>query len=108
YNALRKMACNFGWDWGPTLTTSGIWRPLYLHQWSVARLAQVIPRVSVDSDGGGLVEVHVELERTDLESAAHTELLLEAILTAPDGTAVHTSGTVERSSSVLSLKIDNA
>jgi beta-mannosidase len=25
FNYLRKMACNFGWDWGPTLVTAGIW-----------------------------------------------------------------------------------
>ncbi|MEO8749126.1 MAG: glycoside hydrolase family 2 protein, partial [Allobranchiibius sp.] len=43
YNALRKMASNFGWDWGPTLTTSGIWAPVSIHQWSTARLATVIP-----------------------------------------------------------------
>ncbi len=28
YNLIRKMACNFGWDWGPRLITAGIWRPL--------------------------------------------------------------------------------
>ncbi len=28
FNYVRKMACNFGWDWGPTLVTAGIWRPI--------------------------------------------------------------------------------
>jgi beta-mannosidase len=60
---LRKMACNFGWDWGPTLVTAGIWRPARLEHWSTARLARVRPVVTV-ADGAGRVEVHVELERT--------------------------------------------
>ncbi|TMR36348.1 glycoside hydrolase family 2 protein [Nonomuraea zeae] len=59
YPFIRKMACNFGWDWGPTLVTSGIWRPLGLHSWSGARLAEVRPMVR--SDG---VDVHVRVERT--------------------------------------------
>ncbi|WP_116244834.1 glycoside hydrolase family 2 protein [Nocardiopsis sp. FIRDI 009] len=69
YQYIRKMACNFGWDWGPTLVTSGIWRPIRLHAWSTARLAAVRPLVSVaGADGGGpvrgRVRVHVDLERT--------------------------------------------
>jgi len=38
YNFVRKMASNFGWDWGPQLTTSGIWRPVRLERWSTARV----------------------------------------------------------------------
>ena len=30
FNFIRKMACNFGWDWGPSLVTAGIWRPVRL------------------------------------------------------------------------------
>jgi beta-mannosidase len=62
YNFIRKSACNFGWDWGPTLVTAGIWRPVRLHGWSVARLHRVRPLVTVDG-ATGRVELHVDLDR---------------------------------------------
>ncbi len=62
-NYLRKTACNFGWDWGPTLVTAGIWKQARLEHWSTARLRQVRPLVTVE-DGTGRVEVRVGLERT--------------------------------------------
>ncbi|MEV6165633.1 glycoside hydrolase family 2 protein [Streptomyces sp. NPDC052052] len=60
---IRKMACNFGWDWGPTLVTAGIWRPVRLEHWSTARLASVRPLVTVGRHTGN-VEVRLEVERT--------------------------------------------
>ncbi|MDT0438392.1 MULTISPECIES: glycoside hydrolase family 2 protein [Streptomyces] len=63
YPYLRKMACSFGWDWGPTLVTAGIWRPALLEHWSTARIARVRPLVSVE-DGTGVVELRVDVERT--------------------------------------------
>jgi beta-mannosidase len=60
YNYIRKMACSFGWDWGPTLVTAGIWRQARLELWSTARLAEVRPLVTAD----GRVEAHLALERT--------------------------------------------
>ncbi|WP_214410822.1 glycoside hydrolase family 2 protein [Sphaerisporangium fuscum] len=62
YQFIRKMACNFGWDWGPTLVTSGIWRPVGLHSWRGARLAAVRPLVTLEGRDGR-VEVHVTVER---------------------------------------------
>jgi len=64
---VRKMACNFGWDWGPKLVTAGIWRPAALESWSTARLARVRPLITVADAGGpvGHVVVHCSIERTD-------------------------------------------
>lgn len=62
FHFIRKMACNFGWDWGPTLVTAGIWQPIGLHTWFAARLAEVRPQVTVDG-GTGTVEVRVRIER---------------------------------------------
>ena len=67
-NAIRKMACNFGADWGPELVTAGIWRPLRLESWHGARIASVRPLVDVSSDldGGGdtgWLRAHVEVQR---------------------------------------------
>lgn len=62
FNAIRKMACSFGWDWGPDTATSGIWRPVTLESWSTARLVQVRPIASLDETTGRLA-VHVTIER---------------------------------------------
>ena len=62
FNYIRKMACSFGWDWGPTLVTAGIWRPVRLEGWSVARLAAVRPLATWDAAGGHL-DLAVEVQR---------------------------------------------
>lgn len=66
FNMVRKMACSFGWDWGPDLQTAGLWRPVRVERWTVARLAAVRPLVTVDAAGTGHVEVHVDVERSGL------------------------------------------
>lgn len=65
-NMVRKMACSFGWDWGPDLQTAGIWKPVHLERWRTARLAGVRPLVGVDRDGTARVAVHVDVERSGL------------------------------------------
>ena len=41
YNYFRKMACSFGWDWGPITVTSGIWKPIWLTKWDEGILDEV-------------------------------------------------------------------
>ena len=37
----RKAGYHYGWDWGPRLVTSGIWRPVYLVGWNNLRLDNI-------------------------------------------------------------------
>ncbi|MFF4269764.1 glycoside hydrolase family 2 protein [Streptomyces sp. NPDC001536] len=72
FQYIRKMACSFGWDWGPTLVTAGIWRPARLEHWSTARISRVRPLVTVEQ-GLGVVELAVEVERTRVEASLVVE-----------------------------------
>jgi beta-mannosidase len=85
YNTVRKMACNFGWDWGPVLVTAGVWKPISLHQWSTARIVSVVPQVTVRPDGRGHVSICVKLERT-----SERAVLVSARLTGAGETDVST------------------
>ncbi len=87
FQFVRKMACGFGWDWGPDLRTAGIWKRVRIERWHTARIALVRPLVTVDlgPDGAlpsraetapGRVETHIEIERTD---ATHSTPLTVAV-----------------------------
>jgi beta-mannosidase len=86
FNYLRKMACSWGWDWGPWLTTAGIWRPVALHAWSTARLAGVRPQITVDHDDEGRVVVHVVVDRST--TGASSPLVVRAELRDPSDVPV--------------------
>ncbi len=56
---LRKQPCQFGWDWAPTLVTSGIWKSISLEAIHVARLADVL--ILQDHSAKNQVGLTVEL-----------------------------------------------
>jgi len=77
---VRKAQCHFGWDWGPTIVTAGIWRPAWL---------EIVPRArlgAIDAWGeptqGGAARLQVTAEA---EGAALDGLTLEVVAKAPDG-----------------------
>ena len=99
FNAIRKMACNFGWDWGPDVATAGIWRPVTLQSWRTARLAAVRPVVEVDG-ARGVVAVHVDVERADVSGS----VTVEATVGETEGTLTLGPG---ETSGVVSLVVDD-
>jgi beta-mannosidase len=46
YNYFRKMACSFGWDWGPITVSSGIWKPIEIINW----FDGILDEVSISGD----------------------------------------------------------
>ena len=69
----RKAPYHYGWDWGPRLVTSGIWRPVLLEAWDGMKVENVYIRqadvseklatlsadVRVKADDGQNVEIEV-------------------------------------------------
>jgi beta-mannosidase len=85
FNFIRKMACNFGWDWGPTLVTAGIWQPVEVRRWRTAYLREVRPLVTVDG-AHGTVEVHVKVAReTDAELTVVARIAGQRVEVPVDG-----------------------
>jgi beta-mannosidase len=58
----RKAPYQYGWDWGPRLVTSGIWRPVYLEAWDQARI-------------GGLQVIQTQLEKESARLIVYAEIL---------------------------------
>ena len=54
----RKAGYHFGWDWGPRLVTSGIWRPVTLNAWDEAKIENLqIVQNSVNENKASLTAV---------------------------------------------------
>jgi beta-mannosidase len=74
----RKAPYQFGWDWGPRLITSGIWRPAYLRMWNQARIDNAsIRTTNIYGNKASL--------RADINVEAAFPLQATVTITSPDG-----------------------
>ena len=69
---VRKPGYHFGWDWGPRLVTSGIWRPILVKAWDEARLTDAyFHQQSVSAEQARLeAQLEIEAERPMAASLA--------------------------------------
>ncbi len=75
---VRKEPCNFGWDWGPTLITCGIWKDIALVAFDTARLDDVA--ILQDHSQKGKVALSVDVTAGPAKNAnlkAKTTVSLE-------------------------------
>jgi beta-mannosidase len=68
---LRKQPCQFGWDWAPTLVTSGIWRNISLVAADTARLDDVL-----------ILQDHSEQNRVTLTARVSAQSITRSALRA--------------------------
>ncbi|NOX38874.1 MAG: glycoside hydrolase family 2 protein [Calditrichaeota bacterium] len=59
---IRKAQYAFGWDWGPSLPTVGIWKPVYLERLHAGRLDHLRFHTLSASSRKAVVRVEVQLE----------------------------------------------
>ena len=85
YNYQRKMACSYGWDWGPVTISSGIWKKVELIKWDTAYLSSVsilpsveeqVPTLTVRPKIVGIREGHkVQIQVLDGENLIAQEII---------------------------------
>jgi beta-mannosidase len=102
YNAIRKTASNFGWDWGIDVATSGIWRSIRVEGWSDVRIAAVRPLVDV-AGTAGVLTAHVDLVDDGVPQARPVRVVVSR-----DGEAVEATATVRGSGTVTVVVPDVA
>ena len=59
---VRKAAYEYGWDWGPTFVTSGIWRAVRLEAWDRARISDFTIRQRDVSKDVAHIDAQVEVD----------------------------------------------
>jgi beta-mannosidase len=88
---VRKAQYHYGWDWGPTLLTAGIWRPAYVEAYT-ARLAELHAQPTLSDDlarADLLTSVQVEGAAESVRLALYdpTGALVEQVQVAPNRAA---------------------
>lgn len=95
---LRKAHCMFGWDWGPQIPDSGIWRDIEIQAFKTARIKDVYITQLHSLD-----KVTLDI-RTTLERYNQKKIKLQFVITDPEGKEIIKA--VPHNSDVLSMQID--
>jgi len=70
---IRKAAYEYGWDWGPTFVTSGIWRPATLSLWDNAEITDLNIQQSDITTRVARLNAQVQIN-SSLDTAANVKL----------------------------------
>jgi beta-mannosidase len=103
FNAIRKPAYSFGWDWGPEIVTAGIWQSIAIESWSVARIATLRLLTSFAAESGAVLDAHV-----DVQTAVGGEDLLVRVHVQDAGIDAPTMVPVSDDRAHLALSVPNA
>lgn len=76
----RKAGYHFGWDWGPRLVTSGIWRPIFIHAWDEANIENVQIIQNNVSDNEASLTAKIEVNAAKKGNATLSILNENAVL----------------------------
>jgi beta-mannosidase len=58
----RKAAYQFGWDFAPRFVTCGIWRPVTIHAWNKAKIADVFTSTLEIENNNSKMLTQIEIE----------------------------------------------
>ena len=77
----RKAGYHFGWDWGPRLVTSGIWRPITLEAWSGLKIQDVFIQQEIQEDKAELTaQLGIMATYSANNNSAQVEILVDNIV----------------------------
>lgn len=79
----RKAPYQYGWDWGPRLVTSGIWRPVLLEAWDDARVSDLHLQTR---------EIRTDIANVTAEVEVIADANVEATIILDDLTDKNTAG----------------
>jgi beta-mannosidase len=86
---IRKPKYHYGWDWGPRIVNTGIWRPVRLEIWDDAR----IDTLRVDQEALTPTEARLTA-KLDVDVETPGVATIRAAVTGPDGKTVSVDRTV--------------
>lgn len=97
---IRKAQCMFGWDWGPALPDSGIWRNIYLECFDEGKIEDVFIR---QEHHDGRVALVI---KSTCEIWCASALEIEAKVTSPEGGTVSAVGQISASNDECTVTIE--
>ncbi|MBN1878352.1 MAG: glycoside hydrolase family 2 protein [Anaerolineae bacterium] len=98
---VRKAPSHFGWDWGPQLPPTGIWKDVRIEGYTTARIEDVHIRQQHSDNNSVILSVDVALERWQ---TADVNVTLK--VTAPGGTEQTITGVLKGDTSTGNLTVE--
>lgn len=106
FQFVRKAHCMFGWDWGPQMPDSGIWRNIYIKGFHKARIEDVY---ITQQHSEKFVLLDVKVTHTPLDgSCVHCfpkDLTIEVNIKTPEGSRLTHSSKVKSCENHIQVEI---